>query len=381
VGRLRAEADAQQIIASRINQRVNHGGEFLGPIGAGGEHHRAGATDCPVSGSFSYSDLAIRDPPVAKNLQLEAGRVIQIGFKCEGLFAFATQAGDPLQREGTRQQPNRDPDIFKPLSRKMQTRLQTAGSKPFRLDDPALACTRPVQCDNPSAAVITGKIKVPKAEQDSRSQCVNEDQTPHNPSDAHSAAGVQLRAILCYRYLLANSCKPAATLLYYNGSVKVILREFKREDFEILWNIDQKCFSPGISYSRLELAAYIRHRGSLTLVAESTEARSVAEESPIVGFIVAEVNRRGIGHIITIDVIAAARRIGVGSDLLGAAEHRLLAVQCPSVQLETAVDNLGALAFYKRHGYFLEKTVPHYYSNGVDALVLRKDLLPQAKSS
>jgi [ribosomal protein S18]-alanine N-acetyltransferase len=162
--------------------------------------------------------------------------------------------------------------------------------------------------------------------------------------------------------------------------VKFILREFKREDFEILWDIDQKCFSPGISYSRLELATYIRHRGSLTLVAESTEARRKSEESPIVGFIVAEVDRRGIGHIITIDVVAVARRFGIGSSLLGAAEDRLRAVQCPSVRLETAVDNLGALAFYKRHGYFLEKTVPHYYSNGVDALVLRKDLLPQAKS-
>jgi [ribosomal protein S18]-alanine N-acetyltransferase len=193
--------------------------------------------------------------------------------------------------------------------------------------------------------------------------------------------GVQSGAILCCRYLLANRFEPAATLLYYNGSVKFILREFKREDFEILWDIDQKCFSPGISYSRLELAAYIRHRGSLTLVAESTEARREAKGSPIVGFIVAEVDRRGNGHIITIDVVAAARRFGIGSGLLGGAEDRLRATQCPSIRLETAVDNLEALAFYKRRGYFLEKTVPHYYSNGVDALVLRKDLLPQAKSS
>ena len=159
-----------------------------------------------------------------------------------------------------------------------------------------------------------------------------------------------------------------------------ILREFKREDFGILWDIDQKCFPPGISYSRLELATYIRRRGSLTLVAESANARREAAGPAILGFIVAEVDRRRIGHIITIDVIAAARRFGVGSALLAAAEDRLRAVRCPNVRLETAVDNLGALAFYKSRGYFLEKTVPHYYSNGVDALVLRKDLLPQPKS-
>jgi [ribosomal protein S18]-alanine N-acetyltransferase len=185
----------------------------------------------------------------------------------------------------------------------------------------------------------------------------------------------------CRDLSLADSCAPAATLLYYNGGVEFILREFKPEDFEILWDIDQKCFSPGISYTRLELAAYIRRRGSLTLVAESTETKSAAAGPAIVGFIVAEVDRRGIGHIITIDVVAAARRFGIGSSLLAAAEVSLRAAQCRSVRLETAVDNLGALAFYKRRGYFLERTVPHYYSNGVDALVLRKDLLPQAKSS
>jgi [ribosomal protein S18]-alanine N-acetyltransferase len=163
--------------------------------------------------------------------------------------------------------------------------------------------------------------------------------------------------------------------------VKFILREFKPKDFEILWHIDQKCFSPGISYSRLELASYIRHRGSFTLVAEATEDTRKSRESPIVGFIVAEVDRRRIGHVITIDVVAVARRFGIGSSLLGAAEDRLRAVPCPSVRLETAVDNLSALAFYKRHEYFLEKTVPHYYSNGVDALVLRKELLREAKSS
>jgi ribosomal-protein-alanine N-acetyltransferase len=162
--------------------------------------------------------------------------------------------------------------------------------------------------------------------------------------------------------------------------VEFILREFKREDFEILWDIDQKCFSPGISYSRSELAAYIRRRGSLTIVAESLDAKGGLAKQ-VVGFIVAEVDRRRMGHVITIDVVAAARRSGVGSKLLAAAEDQLRAVRCPGVRLETAVDNLGALGFYKRHGYFLERTVPHYYSNGVDALILRKDLLAQAKSS
>jgi len=161
------------------------------------------------------------------------------------------------------------------------------------------------------------------------------------------------------------------------------LRDFRRGDFDALWHIDQQCFPPGVSYSRLELATYIRRRGSFTLVVESPAAddgnltATGAEEkrsADIIGFIVAEATRRGIGHIITIDVVAPARRTGVGSKLLAAAAERLQAA-CRVVYLETAVDNGSALAFYKRHGYDIVQTVPRYYSNGVDAFVLSKDLL------
>ena len=60
--------------------------------------------------------------------------------------------------------------------------------------------------------------------------------------------------------------------------------------------------------------------------------------------------------------------------LLRAAEDRLRAARCRSVELEAAVDNVSALSFYKRHAYSVIKTFPRYYSNGVDALVLQKDL-------
>jgi ribosomal-protein-alanine N-acetyltransferase len=143
-------------------------------------------------------------------------------------------------------------------------------------------------------------------------------------------------------------------------------RDFKPEDFELLWRMDQECFPPGISYSRQELKLYMRRRGAITLVAADSNGK-------IGGFLVA--HDGPAGHIITIDVAAAARRSGVGSLLLRAAEDRLLAAGAKAVGLETAVDNLGALAFYKRHGYSVVKTWPRYYSNGVDALVMRKELV------
>lgn len=132
--------------------------------------------------------------------------------------------------------------------------------------------------------------------------------------------------------------------------------------------MDQECFPVGISYSRQELKAYIGHRRSFTLIAADSG------DSKIAGFLVGHGGTTG--HIITIDVVGSARRTGVGSLLLRSAEDRLRATGSAAVGLETAVDNLSALSFYKRHGYVVVKTLPRYYSNGVDALVMRKDLAP-----
>jgi len=167
----------------------------------------------------------------------------------------------------------------------------------------------------------------------------------------------------------------------YNGGVSFRIRQFESADFDTLWRIDQACFDPQLAYSQRELAFYMRRPGSFTLVAEGEDAEgrgnggAPAENrvSGILGFIVAETRRR-TGHIITIDVIEEARRSGVGSALLHAAEEQLLRAGARAVALETPVNNAAAIRFYKQKGYFVEKTVTGYYSNQTDALVMAKEL-------
>jgi ribosomal protein S18 acetylase RimI-like enzyme len=188
--------------------------------------------------------------------------------------------------------------------------------------------------------------------------------------------------------------------------VTFCIRPFQKADFETLWRIDQSCFEPALAYSRPELAFYMRRPGSFTLVAErngsgtvEAEGQSSSQRAPapsslllpqgrgakngdnavgpeMLGFIVAERPRQK-GHIITIDVIAEARRLGVGSALLDAAEARLHKEGAVAVELETAVTNDSAIRFYKQKGYFVEKTVRGYYSNHLDALVMGKELAKQ----
>jgi ribosomal-protein-alanine N-acetyltransferase len=168
----------------------------------------------------------------------------------------------------------------------------------------------------------------------------------------------------------------------YNAVVGYQIRQFRKADFDTLWRIDQACFDPQLAYSRPELAFYMRRPGSFTLVAESAKdespgksplVRSTGFPAGILGFVVAE-NRRKNGHIITIDVIAEARRSGVGSGLLRAAEEKFAHTGTATVALETPVSNLPAIRFYKREGYFVEKTVAGYYSGLLDAVVMIKEL-------
>jgi ribosomal-protein-alanine N-acetyltransferase len=158
---------------------------------------------------------------------------------------------------------------------------------------------------------------------------------------------------------------------------EIRLRDYRAEDQEELVRIDRSCFPPGIAYSREELLHYLKHPGSFAVVA-SREARGAPGEGAggerVLGFIVAQKLRSGAGHVITIDVLPEARRKKLGSRLMREAEKRLRAAACITVQLEVAVDNHAALCFYKRHGYFVLKTIPRYYQGTVDALLLGKNL-------
>jgi [ribosomal protein S18]-alanine N-acetyltransferase len=153
--------------------------------------------------------------------------------------------------------------------------------------------------------------------------------------------------------------------------VQVRLRDYRPADFEFLWKLDQLCFEEGISYTEAELRQYIDLKGAFTLVAETVDGTAAS----ISGFIIAHRRRGGYGHVLTIDVDPNLRQQGIGTRLLRAVHERLARQGCHTIFLETAVDNLGAIAFYKRHGYAIVRTIPRYYqATGMDAFLLSAPL-------
>ncbi|HET9741418.1 MAG TPA: N-acetyltransferase [Terriglobales bacterium] len=144
------------------------------------------------------------------------------------------------------------------------------------------------------------------------------------------------------------------------------LRDYDPADFETLWQLDQRCFSHDIAYSRQELAYYLRDKSAICLVAW--------RETQVAGFVLGHVKRGHVGHIVTLDVDASARRSGLGSTLMQSIEDRFRAAQCDAVLLEVAVNNESALAFYKKHGFGVLKTLRRYYPGELDGLLMGKKL-------
>jgi ribosomal-protein-alanine N-acetyltransferase len=162
------------------------------------------------------------------------------------------------------------------------------------------------------------------------------------------------------------------------------IRDYRAADFARLWEIDQRCFPPGISYTQMELSGFITRRNAITLVGEfqqgeaGDEGATSAEEDRadrIAGFVVAHPIRRKYGRILTLDIIPEARRYGLGIKLMTACEERLRCLGCADVYLETAVNNEPAVRLYGKLGYQILRTLPEYYAtHSLDAYQMRKQL-------
>jgi ribosomal-protein-alanine N-acetyltransferase len=142
------------------------------------------------------------------------------------------------------------------------------------------------------------------------------------------------------------------------------IRPAERADLLAVHRIEQAAFPQPWPFTAFE--QYVDEPGFL-----------VADDGAVVGYVVADsVPNHGkpLGHIKDIAVREDRRGEGIGAGLLERALGVLGARGVASVKLEVRESNARARDLYRRYGFVHRRTVPRYYSDGEDALVLvRKD--------
>jgi ribosomal-protein-alanine N-acetyltransferase len=100
-------------------------------------------------------------------------------------------------------------------------------------------------------------------------------------------------------------------------------------------------------------------------------------DADIAGFVISLVEDfegAELGHIVTIDVAVKHRRKGIGLTLLKSAEDALSQRKIRTVYLEVRAENTSALQLYRKQGYVKTEILENYYSTGIRALRMKKQL-------
>jgi ribosomal-protein-alanine N-acetyltransferase len=156
------------------------------------------------------------------------------------------------------------------------------------------------------------------------------------------------------------------------------LRDYTEEDFADIYALDQRCFPPGIAYSKRMLRYFLRMPQGRCILARDGDARASngearARDGALAGFIITE-EGPPVGHILTLDVAEEYRRRGVGTQLLARSEEGLASRGVTEIVIETSVESAVGVAFWHGHGFLSVGVLPRYYLGKIDAYEMRKKI-------
>jgi len=152
-----------------------------------------------------------------------------------------------------------------------------------------------------------------------------------------------------------------------NGEAGPLVREATRADLLDVFRIEKRSFPQPWPFGAFE--QFLGRPGFL--VADAPDGAT-----GIAGFVVADTvpnHGRLIGHVKDIAVAPDHRGRGIGTTLLGRALGVLADDGTATVKLEVRASNQVAIRLYERHGFEHRRTVPRYYDDGEDALVMIRD--------
>ena len=134
-----------------------------------------------------------------------------------------------------------------------------------------------------------------------------------------------------------------------------------------LFKIEEQCFDEE-AFTKRQIAYLLSDYNTIALAAKA--------DSEIAGFILAQIeieNDTLFGHIITINVVPAFRKKGIGRKMLQEIEDTFKQKGITECQLEVREDNKAALKLYQNSGYQKIGRLEKYYGK-THGLYLTKTL-------
>ena len=122
-----------------------------------------------------------------------------------------------------------------------------------------------------------------------------------------------------------------------------------------LYEIEKKCFA-NEAFSKQQLRILLSSYNSEKLVA--------SVDNNLIGFIIGRIelsDRKLVGHIMTIDVLPAYRRIGIAEKLMMEMEDIFRRKGSVESRLEVRKGNVAAIRLYEKLGYENVALLENYY--------------------
>lgn len=141
----------------------------------------------------------------------------------------------------------------------------------------------------------------------------------------------------------------------------IIVRKFRPSDLSRVYEIERRSFKD--PYPALFLMNLYETYPETFLVAE--------ENGAVVGYVISRMVNVS-GHVLAIAVEPGRRYRGIGRVLMNAVTERLREFGMKDIYLEVRISNTAAVKFYKKLGFEERGIIRSYYSDGEDAVILKK---------
>ncbi|MUV90849.1 GNAT family N-acetyltransferase [Halapricum sp. CBA1109] len=152
------------------------------------------------------------------------------------------------------------------------------------------------------------------------------------------------------------------------------VRTAVRADLLAVYQIEQSAFPQPWPYSAFE--QFLGEPGFLVAV-DGTDPPGTdhVASAGVVGYVVADTvpnHGQPLGHVKDLAVHESRRRSGIGRRLLERAVGVLESVGASPIKLEVRASNDAAISLYREFGFTHQRTVPNYYDDGENALILHR---------